>query len=70
MVYDLADGVLKDLEVDNSTFADLQHIYGTEAQEEEAAAADSVTGVPAPLTAEEDSSTDEGPKHDPASLAV
>ena len=70
LVYDLADGVLKDLEVDNSTFADLQHIYGTEAQEEEAAAADSVTGAPAPLTVEEDPSTHEGPKHDPASLAV
>ena len=70
LVYDLADGVLKDLEVDNSTFADLQHIYGTEVHEEEAAAADPVTGAPAPLTAEEDSSTDEGPKHDPASLAV
>ena len=36
LVYDVADGVLKDLEVDNSTFAELEHIYATEALEEAA----------------------------------
>ena len=65
LVYDLADGVLKDLEVDNSTFADLQHIYGTEAPEEEATAATPVAEASAPFIAEEDSSAYEGPKHDP-----
>ena len=65
LVYDLADGVLKDLEVDNSTFADLQHIYGTEAHEEEATAATPVAEASAPFIAEEDPSTYEGPKHDP-----
>ena len=34
LVYDIADGVLKDLEVDNSTFSELEHIYGTESPEE------------------------------------
>ena len=74
LVYDLADGVLKDLEVDNSTFADLQHIYGTEAHDEEAAETTPVAGAPAALTAEKHSSSFKGPKHDsaqgpPASLA-
>ena len=36
LVYDIADGVLKDLEVDNSTFSELEHIYGTESPEETA----------------------------------
>ena len=74
LVYDLADGVLKDLEVDNSTFADLQHIYGTEVYEEEATETNSEAEAPAALTAQDESSTKKGPKHDsaqvpPASLA-
>ena len=68
LVYDLHDGVLKDLEVDNSTFADLQHIYGTEVHEEAVVATDPVAETPAALTAEEDSSTYKGPRHDPAQL--
>ncbi|GAB2717627.1 carbonic anhydrase [Hymenobacter frigidus] len=66
LVYDLADGVLKDLEVDNSTFADLQHIYGTEVYEEEATETNSEAEAPAVLTAQEESSTKKGPKHDSA----
>ena len=64
LVYDLADGVLKDLEVDNSTFADLQHIYGTEVYEEEVTETNSVVKAPAAFTAEEKSSTNKGSKHD------
>ena len=68
LVYDLADGVLKDLEVDNSTFADLQHIYGTEVYEEEATETNSEAEAPAALTAEKESSTNKSPKHDPAQV--
>ncbi|MBJ6109964.1 carbonic anhydrase [Hymenobacter sp. BT523] len=43
LVYDIADGVLKDLQVDNSAvFSEMEHIYGTESPveaEEEAAPA-------------------------------
>ena len=67
LVYDLADGVLKDLEVDNSTFADLQHIYGTEVYEEEATETNSEAEAPAALTAEEESSN-KGSKHDSAQV--
>ena len=68
LVYDLADGVLKDLEVDNSTFADLQHIYGTEAYEEEATETNSEAEAPAALAAEKESSTNKSPKPAPAQV--
>ena len=68
LVYDLHDGVLKDLEVDNSTFAELQHIYGTEAHDEQPTEAEPVAETPAAITAEEDSSTYHGPRHDPAQV--
>ncbi len=61
LVYDIADGVLKDLNVDgNEVMTEMEHIYGTEAQP----AADH--NQPASPTKEEDSSTYEGPEHDPA----
>ncbi|HEX8504893.1 MAG TPA: carbonic anhydrase [Hymenobacter sp.] len=51
LVYDLHDGVLKDLEVDNSSmFSEMERIYGTHAQ----------------VAADRDSSTYEGPTLDPA----
>ena len=68
LVYDLADGVLKDLEVDNSTFADLQHIYGTEVYEEEATETNSEAEAPAALAAEKESSTNKSPKPAPAQV--
>ena len=49
LVYDVADGVLKDLEVDNSTFAELEHIYATEALEEAAPEAGEEIPQPAEL---------------------
>ena len=68
LVYDLADGVLKDLEVDNSTFAELQHIYGTEMHEEETTVTKPVAGAPAALTTAKHSSSFKGPKHGPAQV--
>jgi len=51
LVYDVADGILKDLEVDNLTvFREMEHIYGTEA----------------PAEGDHDASTYEGPQVDPA----
>ncbi len=50
LVYDIADGVLKDLQINKEVIEELEHIYATEA-------------VP---QADEDSSTYEGPTHDPA----
>ena len=47
LVYDVADGVLKDLEVDNSTFAELEHIYATEAPEETAPEVEEQSPAPA-----------------------
>ena len=52
LVYDLHDGLLKDLEVDNLTvFREMEHIYGTEA---------------VVLDADHNAATYEGPQHDPA----
>jgi carbonic anhydrase len=65
LVYDIADGVLKDLQVnDVSVISDLAHIYGTEAKP----LADT-DNAPEPPTKEEDSSSYEGPQHDPSQLA-
>ena len=51
LVYDIADGVLKDLQVNSQeVMEELEHIYGTE--------------VVQPV--DKDSSTYEGPEHDPA----
>ena len=62
LVYDIADGVLKDLQVDNAgNFSSMAHIYGTEAQP----LADTGS-APEPPTKEEDSSNYEGPQHDPS----
>ena len=50
LVYDLHDGILKDLEVNNTTvFSEMEHIYGTEA-----------------VAADKDSSTYDEPSLDPA----
>lgn len=66
LVYDIADGVLKDLEVnDSSAIRDLAHIYGTEVKPLVAA-----RHAPEPPTAEEESSHYEGPQHDPSQVAV
>ena len=47
LVYDIADGVLKDLNVDgDQVFTQMEHIYATEAPETEAASA--ATPAPAP----------------------
>jgi carbonic anhydrase len=64
LVYDIADGVLKDLDVnDSSVISDLAHIYGTEVKPLVAA-----HNAPAAPTAEEESSHYEGPQHDPSQL--
>ena len=64
LVYDIADGVLKDLQVNNTTVINsLAHIYGTEAKP---LAAHEPT--PEPPTQEEESSHYEGPQHDPSEL--
>ncbi|SFP74788.1 carbonic anhydrase [Hymenobacter arizonensis] len=66
LVYDIADGVLKDLHVDSeNVMREMKHIYGTKVHQEEEAS-DEETDTPEPPTAKEDSSTYEGPKHDPA----
>jgi carbonic anhydrase len=66
LVYDIADGVLKDLEVnDSTTMRDLAHIYGTEVKPLVAA-----QHAPEPPTAEEESSHYEGPQHDPSQVAA
>ena len=58
LVYDIADGVLKDLDVGSEdVMRDMGHIYATEAE-------DAAGKVPAPPTADEDSNTYEGPRHD------
>lgn len=56
LVYDLHDGILKDLEVDNSTvFSEMEHIYGTKA----------------PVVKDDkNSSTYDGPKLDPTADAA
>ena len=56
LVYDIADGVLKDLKVDsNDLMNSIKHIYATEAVS---------------VSKDEDSSTYEGPKHDPATEEI
>ena len=62
LVYDIADGVLKDLQVGTSeVIGDLAHIYSTEAPP---LAKDGPT--PAEPTKEEETSHYDSPKHDPA----
>ena len=61
LVYDVADGVLKDLEVDNSTFAELEHIYATEVVDDDAVVANHKPAS--------DAKPYNGPEHDPAELA-
>jgi carbonic anhydrase len=51
LVYDITDDVLKDLEINKEVIEELEHIYATEAIAPQA---------------DEDSSTYEGPTHDPA----
>ncbi|WP_369810667.1 carbonic anhydrase [Hymenobacter cheonanensis] len=61
LVYDIADGVLKDLQVNAAnTISRLAHIYSTEVKP----LADAGQ-APEPPTKEEDSSSYEGPQHDP-----
>jgi len=65
LVYDIADGVLKDLQVDEiSVISSMAHIYSTEAPP--LADADHAPERP---TKEEDSSSYEGPQHDPGQEA-
>ena len=62
LVYDIADGVLKDLNVDNQVlFDDLAHIYGTEAKP-----LASTSSTPAPPTQAAETSHYDGPQHDPS----
>ena len=61
LVYDVADGVLKDLEVDNSTFAELEHIYATEVVDDDAVVANHKPAS--------DAKPYNGPEHDPAESA-
>jgi carbonic anhydrase len=66
LVYDIADGVLKDLQVDDVTVInDLAHIYGTQAKP----LIDS-EHVPEEPTQEEESSHYDGPQHDPSQVAT
>ena len=56
LVYDIADGVLKDLKVDGEELmTDMEHIYATEAVKQ---------------TQDDDANTHDGPKHDPATEEV
>ena len=56
LVYDIADGVLKDLQVDShDLMSSMKHIYATEAVKQ---------------NHDKDASSYEGPKHDPATEAV
>ncbi|MGI4763198.1 MAG: carbonic anhydrase [Janthinobacterium lividum] len=65
LVYDIADGVLKDLQVnDTSVISSMAHIYGTEVKPLIAS-----NHAPEPPTKEEDSSSYEGPQYDPGQLA-
>ena len=58
LVYDIADGVLKDLNVDGDTvFTDMEHIYATEAAGQE-------------VEQDKDANSYEGPKHNPAHEVV
>jgi carbonic anhydrase len=62
LVYDIADGVLKDLEVNGTgVIQDLAHIYGTDAKPLAEAQA-----VPEEPTAAEETSHYDGPQHDPS----
>ena len=58
LVYDIADGVLKDLNVDgDDMMSEMEHIYATEAETQEA-------------EKEKDANTYDRPKHDPATEVV
>ena len=66
LVYDIADGVLKDLNVNgDSVMEELEHIYSTEA-----APLVTTAAAPAEPTASAESSHYEGPQHDPSQLPV
>ncbi len=66
LVYDIADGVLKDLQVGSEdVMRDMKHIYSTKVHEVKVA-----DEVPASPAAEDDSSNYEGPKHDPATQSI
>ena len=69
LVYDLHDGVLKDLQVGSEdVMRDMEHIYGTEVHEAEGVEAlveDSP--APPPIDAENDANSYKGPKGNPAS---
>jgi len=66
LVYDIADGVLKDLQVGHSSNMDkLAHIYSTEAAPLVAA-----SNAPEEPTAQEESSHYDGPQHDPSAQAT
>jgi carbonic anhydrase len=57
-VYDIADGVLKDLKVDgDDMMTEMEHIYATEAVSYDA-------------EKDKDANAYEGPKHDPAKETV
>ncbi|MET4072806.1 carbonic anhydrase [Hymenobacter sp. UYCo722] len=59
LVYDIADGVLKDLKIDSEdVMTDMEHIYATEAIDSDGDQKD------------EDANSYEGPKHDPATEEV
>ncbi|MGY2133063.1 carbonate dehydratase [Hymenobacter sp. HD11105] len=47
LVYDISEGLLKDLNVNESTMSDLKHIYGTEAMEHAEEVLEEQTGVDA-----------------------
>lgn len=66
LVYDIADGVLKDLQVDdNSVINNMAHIYGTEVKP----LIDS-SHAPEEPTKEEETSHYDGPKHDPSQVST
>ena len=66
LVYDIADGVLKDLNVNSEeVMRDLEHIYGTEVREGEEAIIPTAE-VEAPPQPKHDANTYRGAKHDPA----
>ena len=71
LVYDIADGVLKDLQVDSDdVMRDMEHIYGTEAHDEEEEEHEpqpkAGSSASAAITPARDTSSYEGPEHDSA----
>ena len=66
LVYDIADGVLKDLHVgSDDVMRNMDYIYATEVHEEGQESEEEQV-APAPITADQDSSSYKGPEHDPA----